>query len=140
METTAYDLAHLRTEGELLHTSIFGSPIPEPVLQKYIEAHQYYLTSPDQSELSWMNKVIRLKFDLEALEIALRFSNPRHWLVRKVKILVYITEAFDAYRLFFINEHPQRWRAILTLTFHGLKTSGKFLKGKFLLWRLNHLV
>ena len=140
METTAYDLAHLRTEGELLHASIFGSPIPEPVLQKYIEAHRYYLTSPDQSELSWMNKVIRLKFDLEALEIVLRFSNPRHWLVRKVKIFGIHHRAFDAYRLLFINERPQRCRAIITLTFHSLKTTGKFLKGKFLLWRLNHLV
>ena len=140
METSAYTLAHLRTEGDLLHASIFGSPIPEPVLQKYIEAHQYYLTSPDQSELSWMNKVIRFRFDLEALEIVLRFSNPRHGLVRKVKILVYITEAFDAYRPLFINERPQRFRAIVTLAFHSLKTTGKFLKGKFLLWRLNHLV
>jgi hypothetical protein len=140
METTIYDLAHLRNEGKLLHASIFRSPIPEPVLQKYIEAHHYYLISPDLSELTWMNKVIRLRFDLEALEIALRFSNQRHLLVRKVKILVYITEAFDGYRPLFINEHPQKLRAIVTLAFYGLKTVWKFLKGKFLLWRLNRLV
>jgi hypothetical protein len=140
METTSYDLAQLRTEGELLHISIFGNQIPEPVLQKYIEAHNYFLTSPEKSDLNWMNKVIQLKFDLEALEIALRFSNPYHPLVCKVKILVSITEVFDAYQPLFINIHTRRIRAIVTLTFHGLRTVGKVLKGKFLLWRLNRLV
>ena len=140
MVATVYDLAHLRTEGERLHDSIFGSRIPEPVLQKYIEAHNYYLTSPDKAELIWMSKVIQLGFDLEALEIALRFSNRYHLLVRKTKILVYITEAFDAYRPHFVNEDSQRLRAMVTLTFHGLRTASKFLKGKFLLWRLNRLV
>lgn len=140
METTVYDLAHLRTEGERLHTFIFGHPIPEPVLQKYVEAHNFYLRSPEKSELIWMNKVIRLGFDLEALEIALRFSNRHHLLVRKAKILVYITEAFDAYRPLFINERPQRLRAMTALIFHGFRTVSKFLKGKFLLWRLNRLV
>jgi len=140
MAATAYDQAHLRTEGELLHDSIFGSPIPEPVLQKYVEAHNYYLISPDKSELIWMSKVIQLGFDLEALEIALRFSNRYHLLVRKTKILIYITEAFDAYRPYFVNENSQRLGAMVTLTFHGLRTTWKFLKGKFLLWRLNHLV
>ena len=140
METTVYDLAHLRTEGERLHTSIFGYPIPEPVLQKYVVAHNFYLRSPEKSELIWMSKVIRLGFDLEALEIALRFSNRDHLLVRKTKILIYITETFDAYRPLLINERPQRLRAMIALTFHGPRTASKFLKGKFLLWRLNHLV
>ena len=140
MMTPVYDPAHLRAEGELLHYSIFGSRIPEPVLQKYIEAHDYYLTSADESELNWMAKVVRLGLDVEALEIALRLSNKCHLLVRKVKILVHITEAFDAYRPRFVNETPRRVRAIFTLTFHGLRTLWKFLKGKFLLWRLKRLV
>ena len=138
--TPGYGLNHLRAEGEHLHSSIFGSRIPDPVLQKYVEAHQYYLTSPEESELTWMAEVIRLGLDVEALEIALRFSDKCHLLVRKVKILVHITEAFDAYRPRFVNEHPQRLRAIVILAFHGLRTVWKFLKGKFLLWRLNRLV
>jgi hypothetical protein len=137
---TVYDLSHLKAEGELLHYSIFRSRIPEPVLEKYIEAHNYYLTSPDESELDWMAKAVGLGLDLEALEIALRLSNTCHPLVRKARILVHITEAFDAYRPRFINEAPRRWGAIAILAFHAFQTMTKYLKGKFLLWRLNKLV
>jgi hypothetical protein len=135
-----YDPAHLRAEGELLHLSIFDSPIPEPVLQKYIEAHDYYLTSPNESELRFMAEAVRRRLDLEALETALRRSDMGHLLVRKVKILIHIAEAYDAYRSRFINEYPQRWRAVAVLTFHVFRTGIKFLKGKFLLWRLKQLV
>jgi hypothetical protein len=138
---TAFDdLTPLRAEGELLHYSIFGSRIPEPVLQKYLEAHRYYLTSVNESELRWMSKAVHLGFDLEALEIALRFIDKNHLLVRKVKILVHITEGFDAYRARFVNEHPRRSRAILLLAGHVFQTGFKFLKGKFLLWRLERIV
>jgi hypothetical protein len=34
MAATAYNQADLRTEGERLHTFIFGSPITEPILEK----------------------------------------------------------------------------------------------------------
>lgn len=138
--TALDDLVRLRTEGELLHYFIFGRQIPEPVLQKYVEAHHYYLTSSDESELSWMAKVVRLGFDWEALEIALRRSEKDHLLVRKVKILIHITEAFDVYRSWFINEHPRRIGAIVLLAFHAFRTAVKYLKGKFLLWRLKQLV
>lgn len=138
--TSTVDSIDLRSEGELLHQAIFGNRIPEPVLQKYIEAHDYYLTSMDASELTWMAKVVQLGLDAEALEIALRLSDQCHPLVRKVKILVHIAEAFDTYRRQFVNEHPRRVRAIVILTFHGLRTGWKFLKGKFLIWRLNRLV
>jgi hypothetical protein len=140
MMTAMDDLAQVRAEGELLHQSIFGSPIPEPVLEKYIEAHKYYLTSAEESELCWMAKVVRLGLDLEALEIALRLSDKGHLLVRKFKILVHITEAFDTYRSCFINEHPRRLGAIAILAFHFFRTASKFLKGKLLLWRLKRLV
>jgi hypothetical protein len=134
------DPATLQTEGEWLHFSLFGSPIPETVLQRYIEAHDFYLASPDASQLRWLAQAVRLKLDLEALEIALRFSQKGHLLVRKVKILVHITEAFDAYRSRFINDHPQRFRAFALLAFHGFRTAWKFCKGKFLLWRFKQLV
>jgi len=140
MMATMSDPAHLRAEGELLHYSVFGTRIPEPVLKKYIEAHHYYLRSAVQSELTWMAKAVELGLDLEALEIALRYSDKNHILVRKLKILVHITEAFGAYRRRFVNEHPQRLRAITVLAFHGFRTVSKFLKGKFLLWRLNQFV
>ncbi len=140
METTAQNAAYLRTEGERLHASIFGTSIPEPVLQKYIEAHLYYLTSPENSEVRWMSEAVRRGLDLEALEIALRFSHSGHLLVRKVKILVHIAEGFDAYRSWFINEKPRRAKAVVLLVGHLFQTGFKFLKGKFLLWRLKDLV
>lgn len=139
METGA-NLPILQAEGVWLHYSLFHSPIPEPVLQKYIEAHTYYLTSAEEPQLRWLAESVRLRFDLEALELVLRFSDEGHLLVRKAKILVYITEAFDAYRSHFVNDHPHRIKAWTVLSFHGLRTAWKFFKGQFLLWRLKRRV
>jgi hypothetical protein len=134
------DPATLKAEGEWMHLSIFGCPIPEPVLKHYIEAHSFYLTLPDATQVRWLAEALRLKLDVEALEIILRFSHQDHLLVRKIKILVHIAEAFEAYRFRFINEQPQRMKAFILLTYHGVRTAWKFCKGKFLCRRLKRLV
>jgi hypothetical protein len=136
----AVDSATLQAEGEWMHLSIFGNPIPEPVLQRYIEAHNFYLTLPDASQVRWLAEAVRLKLDVEALEIVLRYSQKDHLLVRKIKILVHVAEAFEAYRFRFINEEPQRMKAFTLLAYHGVRTAWKFCKGKFLCRRLKQLV
>ena len=137
---TLHALAQLRVEAVLLHHSVFGKDISEPVIQKYVDAHHYYLTSATNSDLIWMAKAVQQKYDLEALELALRFSNPYHILVRKAKILVYITEVFSVYHYQFVNEKPQRMQAFMILALHSIRTGIKILKGKFLLWRLQSSV
>jgi hypothetical protein len=134
------DPATLKVEGEWIHYSIFGSPIPGPVLQRYIEAHTIYLTIPDASQARWLAEAIHLKMDAEALEMVLRFSNKDHLLVRKIKILIHIAEAFEVYRFRFINEQPQRMKAFSLLAYHGARTAWKFCKGKWLCRRLKQLV
>ena len=135
-----FDSVTLKAEGEWMHFSIFGGPIPEPVLQRYIEAHNFYLTLPDPSQVRWLAEAVRLQLDVEALEIVLRFSHRDHLLVRKIKILIHIAEAFEAYRFRFINEQPQRVKAFTLLAYHGARTAWKFCKGRYLCRRLKQLV
>jgi hypothetical protein len=134
------DSATLKAEGDWLHRSIFGGPIPAALSRRYIEAHHFYLTAPDALQVHWLAEAVRLGMDAEALEMALRFSNKEHLLVRKIKILVHIAEAFDGYRCRFINEQPQRIKAFTLFACHGARTVWKFCKGRFLCWRLKQLV
>ncbi len=123
----------LKREARALHLCVFNSEIPLDVLEKYVMAHDHYLTKVRNAELIWMKKALQQGLDLEALEFALRIFNKEHILVKKFKILVYISESFSDYYNVFVNERPQRRKAFLILSFHLLQSVYKFLKGSVLL-------
>ncbi len=126
----------LKNEARALHRFVFHSDIPQNLLEKYVMAHDYYLTEATDKELLWMKRARKRGLDLEALEFVLRIFNKNHILVRKIKILVYISESFSAYYNVFVNEHPQKGKALVLLLYHLLRSVYKVLKGSVLLLTL----
>ena len=120
-------------EAIVFHNMIFKSEPKQEIINKYIAAHDIYINNASEKNLIWMKKALNLNLDFEALEMVLRFTNGRHILVRKIKILIYITESYPAYYNRFVNEVPQRAEAILSLGFHSLRSIYKLLKGLSLL-------
>lgn len=130
--------SELVREVRALHRFVFNSDVSQDVSEKYVLAHDYYLTGATNKDLLWMKRALQLGLDLEALEIALRIIKKNHILVQKIKILVYISESFTAYYGAFVNEHPQRRNAFFILSFHLIRSVYKFLKGTFLLLILRY--
>jgi hypothetical protein len=83
-----------------------------------------------------MERALEEGTDLEALEFALRAQQPDHVLCRKLKLLIYITEAFPEYYDDFVNENPRRVGAFFRLVLHSLRTVCKQLKAFWLLRNL----
>lgn len=130
--------SELVSEARTLHRFVFNSDVPQDVSEKYVMSHDYYLTEATDKDLLWMKRALQRGLDLEALEIALRIIKKNHILVRKIKILVYISESFTAYYGAFVNERSQRRNAFAILSFHLIRSVYKFLKGTFLLLILRY--
>ncbi|MFC2166795.1 hypothetical protein ACFLQZ_02400 [Acidobacteriota bacterium] len=128
----------LKSEARALHRSVFNADIPQEVSEKYMRAHDYYLLEATEKDLLWMKRTLQRGLDLEALEFALRIIKKKHILVKKIKILVYISESFCAYYSTFVNERPQRGKAFALLSYHLIRSAYKFLKGSFLLLLLRY--
>src|ERR1041384_7226029 len=105
----------LRREVSALHRAAFGRDVPEEVAQQYAEAHRIALLQVNITQSRWMERAIEAGTDLEALEFSLRVQQPDHVLCRKLKLLIYITEAFPQYYGDFVNETPRRVGAFFRL-------------------------
>jgi len=121
----------LLAEAAALHRALFGRDAPDEIARRYVDAHAHALTRVTPEEREWMARA--LGSDLEALEIALRGRAPSHVLSRKMRLLVYLCEASPDYFAFFVNEEPGRWKALLAMAWHALRTRLKAFKGWFLL-------
>src|SRR5262249_34089112 len=115
------DPAQLRREASALHCAAFGRDVPAEIADRYIEAHNVALPRVAVIDERWMERVIAAETDLEALELVLRTREPDHVLCQKLKLLIYIAEAFPEYYGDFVNETPQRARALCTLALHGVR-------------------
>jgi len=132
----SWDPGQLRCEASALHRAVFGRDTPAEVAGRYADAHQMALSRIDASQSAWMRRVVDEKSDVEALEIVLRSRQPDHVLCHKIRLLIYIAEAYPEYYHDLINEESCRAQALLSLTLHSLRTVWKYVKGRWLLWRM----
>lgn len=123
------DREQLRREISALHRAVFGREVPEKIAQQYVEAHSVAQLSTSVLDRQWLRCVVEQEADLEALELVLRARKPNHVLCQKLKLLIYIAEAFPEYYGDFVNETPQRARALCILAMHGVRMLYKHLKG-----------
>ncbi len=127
------DPIQLRREASALHRAAFGRDVSGEVAERYAEAHRLALLQVDITEPKWMQRVLEEGADLEALEVVLRSRQPDHVLCHKLKLLIYIAEAFPEYYADFINEEPRRAKGVCSLALQALRTVYKYFKGRWLL-------
>ena len=125
------NLEQLRLEASLLHRAAFGREISLEVSQRYVDAHRMCLLTTDASQSVWMRAALKIA-DLEALELAVRMLDPEHILCRKLRLLVYIAEAYPESYADLVNEKDQQARAIVALTIHCFRSFWKLIKGWWL--------
>jgi hypothetical protein len=121
----------LASEAAYLHHSLYGTPPSPDIVSEYVRAHRYYCVE-SCSDVN-VQRIIERRLDVEALEVALRRQRPG--LTRKLRMLVYITEARAPYYARFVNESDSRARAWVALAGAVLRTAYKLIKGRLILWR-----
>lgn len=125
----------LRQEARYLHSFLFAVPITPQIESQYAAAHSHVFSGVSVVLGVDVQRMIALRLDAEALELALRRRNPKNTLTQKFHILVYLAEVRrDYYHEFFLEE-AQPLLALAQLSFHTVRTAWKLVKGKYLLGR-----
>ena len=120
-------------EVAAIHRALFGCDAPDEIARLYAAAHPHALARVTGDEQQWMARAVEGRWDLEALEVAVRVLRGDHVLTRKMKLLVYLAEASPEYYARFVNEEPRRVTAFCRLAWQGGRTMLKLLKGWMIL-------
>jgi len=126
------DARALAAEAQALHRCVFGGAAPELLVDSYVAAHR--VVRPD-TDLQGVRRAVERGLDLEALELYWRIRRPKHALVQKAQILVYLAEALPEYQLRIVGQARRTDWALWRLAGHGLRSLAKFLQGAYLIQR-----
>jgi hypothetical protein len=122
-----------RTEAEILHCILFASGAPAEIKQRYALALETLpLAAVPQCDLAALAK---RKVDLEAMELALRRTNPFNFLTQRFRVLCYLVEAQPDYFHRFVNDRPRFFTGALVLGLMTLRSACLAVKGRWLVKR-----
>ena len=120
-------------EAEFFHQAIFGRPIPTDIRDAFVSANKILLQDTSKVTPVKIDLIVERSLDVEAIEFALRRSNPQNLLTKKLLILCYLTESRSAYFTTFVNEQHQPVKGFIKLSFATFRSVYKLLKGRFLI-------
>lgn len=126
-------------EAEKIYRSIFYQRAPDIVRQRFIEASDRLNQKVSSHELERYYRVIQIIDDLEALELACRYTKKLPLLSLKFHLMIFLAETLPENQRFFINERTSFVKGLFFLVIGFLKTIYKVCKGFYLLVRLNHV-
>lgn len=123
----------LQTEAEYLARRAFGVILRASDAARYADATvALRITHGDVngSHERLLQQAIAQDADVEALEFALRLSNRRNLITKKLHVLAFLIESDPAYAPRFLNETPSRARAYAALSAHALRAVWKYAVGR----------
>jgi len=125
----------LDREARHLHGCLFGFPPAEDIIIQYRLAHRFLPLPASPAMRRSVDRIVNMKLDAEAVELALRRQVPRHLLCQKLHVLCYLAEARSAYYPRFVNEDAAFLKACCCLGLHTIRSLFKRLKGEYLIRR-----
>jgi hypothetical protein len=127
----AESTVELESEARHLHRAFFRNDPPAEVVGRYVAANAAH----GEPSGGLVERVVALRLDAEAVELALRLRQGPTALTRKIQILFYLLEVRPEYFGFFVGEAEGQGRAAWGVLLSLLRTAGKYLKGAYLVRR-----
>jgi hypothetical protein len=126
------------TEARKIYAAIFGREIPPLVLDRYVIASKRLNQSVPQPEMDSYYRAMMACGDLEALELAARYTRKYPLLSRKFRLMAYLAETMPENQTFFINERSSFAGGMARSAAGGFRTVYKMLKGLWFVRRAAH--
>jgi hypothetical protein len=126
------------TEARKIYAAIFGREIPPLVLDRYVIASKRLNQSVSQAEMDSYYRAMMACPDLEALELAARYTRRFPLLSRKLRLMAYLAETLPENQAFFINERSSFIGGMARSAAGVFRTVYKMLKGLWLVRRVAH--
>ena len=126
------------TEGRKIYAAIFGREIPPAVLGRFVVATKQLNRSVPQAEMDPYYRALLACHDLEALEVASRYTHKFPLLSRKFRLMAYLAETLPENQPFFVNERSSFLIGMARSAAGALRTVFKLLRGLWLVRRVTH--
>lgn len=127
------------TEARKIYAAIFGGEIPLVVLNRFVVATQRLNANVPPAETDAYYRALLACDDLEALEVAARYTRKLPLLTRKFRLMAYLAETVPETQDFFINDRSNLLAGLWAAFIGGLRTAVKLPAGLWLLRRCAHV-
>ena len=125
-------------EARKIYAAIFGREIPPLVLDRFVVASKRLNQSVPQAEMDSYYRAMSACNDLEALELAARYTRRFPLLSRKFRLMAYLAETLPENQAFFVNERSSFTGGMARSAAGGFRTVYKMVKGLWLVRRVAH--
>ncbi len=126
------------TEARKIYAAIFGREIPPVILARFVAATKRLNANVPQAEMDAYYRALLACDDLEALEVAARYTRKLPLLTRKFRLMAYLAETVPETQDFFINDRSNLLAGLWAGFTGGLRTVVKLPAGLWLLRRCAH--
>ena len=125
-------------EVERLYFSVFRKTAPELLKTRFYRASQRIFATVDTRQQSLYKIALKNDWDLEALEIAGRYTGRLPLLSVKIRLIVFLAETLPDHQHFYINDKSNFLLGLTSLIKGFIKSVIKLAKGLYFLRALNN--
>ena len=122
--------------ADRIYQALFQRNAPPIILERFAKAFALYGQSFSSRERALTESVAAKTRDLEALEMAARWTGRMPLLVWEFQVMVRLGETLPENRPRMVNDKDRRSRALLALLGAGFRSSWKLAKGMVLIRRI----
>ena len=125
-------------EADRIYRAIFRRSAPAIIERRFLEASKPLEQKASPGELERYHRALEEVRDLEALEIACRYTRKLPLLCLKFRLAVHLAETLPENQRFLVNEEANVARARWALFAGAIGTALKLAKGLCILTRLRY--
>ena len=129
-----YDMA---LESQRIYQTLFNRPVPPVLAERFANGSERLEATVSPGELARYRQAIASGWDLEALELAGRYTGRLPLLTRKFRLMAYLAETLPENQGLFVSSHDNLPGAFVRVGVMTLRTVGLMVKGLTLLPRLS---
>ncbi len=125
-------------EAQRIYHTLFRREVPPVVAERFAQASARLEGNLPPAEVAAYHRAIASGADLEALELAARYTRKLPLLTRKLGLMAYLAETLPENQALFINERANFVGGLVRLGISVLHTVWKMVKGLWLLRQVRH--
>lgn len=126
-------------EAQRIYYTLFRREIPPLVAERFAQASVLLEANVPPADVAAYRRAIASGADLEALELAARYTHKLPLLTRKLGLMAYLAETLPENQALFINERANFVGGLVRLGVAVLHTVWKMVKGLWLLRQVRHV-
>lgn len=133
---SSHSVESQRTESARIYRTLFDRPIPPVVAERFADGSARLEAHVSPGELARYRSALTGDLDLEALELAARYTRRLPLLTRKFRLMAYLAETVPENQSLFISHRDNLPVAFVRVAFMTLRTAWLMAKGLMLLRRV----